>query len=298
MRAGCSVLVRCQGRVRVQLSIAHGLQFREEDRTRLGRVAVHVVILDRVIVAHHRRSPRTLAGVAVSTDHRSKLVEGGKVGTRHAHLQLTCACAKGRVQLYKGERAAEVVTIVVRGVPCIASAMTPSSPRASNASPRKLPPLAADQLFQLKRPGLDRLLRTQLPSPPCKGGLVGPSKAMITGTIGPYTTESRENALQMSGEELSAWAGEGAVKAAQLKKLTLASDIFHVEATEARIAAANRKANRNAARTVAARERKQERTSAAIDVRVRQGMPQYEKRRWRPSGIPQKSGQTPVSTPR
>ena len=108
MRAGCSVLVRCQGRVRVQLSIAHGLQFREEDRTRLGRVAVHVVILDRVIVAHHRRSPRTLAGVAVSTDHRSKLVEGGKVGTRqpskrtcnlHVHvLKVACSCTKANVR--------------------------------------------------------------------------------------------------------------------------------------------------------------------------------------------------------
>tara|TARA_B100000767_G_C19520565_1_gene432300 strand:+ start:206 stop:589 length:384 start_codon:yes stop_codon:yes gene_type:complete len=127
---------------------------------------------------------------------------------------------------------------------------------------------------------------------------MGPSKAMITGTIGPYTTEQRENALLLSGQEIAAWAEEQHVEAARLKKLTLASDIFHVEATASRIATANRKANRNAARTVAARERQQERTSAAINVRVRQGMPQYEKRRWRPSGVSQKSGQTPVSTPR
>jgi hypothetical protein len=121
---------------------------------------------------------------------------------------------------------------------------------------------------------------------------------MITGTIGPYTTEQRENALQLTGGEISAWAEVGQVEAARLKKLTLASDIFHVEATAARIATANRKAIRNAARTVAARERQQERTSAAINIRVRQGMPQYEKKRWRPSGIPQKSGQSPVSSPR
>ena len=175
--------------------------------------------------------------------------------------------------------------------------MTPTSPRASNASPRRLPSLPADQIqrerqaFHLKRPGLDRLLRSQLPSPPCKGGLMGPSKAMITGTIGPYTTEQRENALLLSGEEIAAWAEVQNVQAARNKKLTLVSDIFHVEATAARIATANRKAHRNAARTVAARERQQDRTSAALDIRVRQGMPQYEKRRWRPTvsaseGIP------------
>ena len=182
--------------------------------------------------------------------------------------------------------------------------MTPTSPRAPNASPRRLPSLPAAQIererkaFELKRPGMDRVLRLQLPSPPCKGGLVGPSRAAITGTIGPYTTEQRENALQLTGGEIAAWAEVGAVEAARLKKLTLASDIFHVEATAARIAAANRKAIRNAARTVAARERQQERTSAAINIRVRQGMPQYEKKRWRPSGIPQKTGQSPVSSPR
>tara|TARA_B100000795_G_scaffold230326_1_gene187736 strand:- start:2982 stop:3371 length:390 start_codon:yes stop_codon:yes gene_type:complete len=114
---------------------------------------------------------------------------------------------------------------------------------------------------------------------------------MITGTIGPYTTEQRENALLLSGEEIAAWAEVQNVQAARNKKLTLVSDIFHVEATAARIATANRKAHRNAARTVAARERQQDRTSAALDIRVRQGMPQYEKRRWRPTvsaseGIP------------
>ena len=202
-------------------------------------------------------------------------------------------------------RPSQSVTIVVRGVVrSWPQPMTPTSPRAPNASPRRLPSLPAAQIererkaFELKRPGMDRGLRLLLPSPPCKGGLVGPSRAAITGTIGPYTTEQRENALQLTGDEIAAWAEVGAVEAARLKKLTLASDIFHVEATAARIAAANRKAVRNAARTVVARERQQERTSAAINIRVRQGMPQYEKKRWRPSGIPQKTGQSPVSSPR
>lgn len=174
----------------------------------------------------------------------------------------------------------------------------------SNASPRRLPPLPAEQAererqaFHLKRPGLDRLLRSQLPSPPCKGGLMGPSKAMITGTVGPLTTESRENALQMSSAEVYAWALENHNHAARNKSLTLQSDIFHVEATSARIASTNARANRNAERTMAARQRAKERSSAALDVRVRQGITHYQARRWRPSGVMQSTGQTPVSTPR
>ena len=119
---------------------------------------------------------------------------------------------------------------------------------------------------------------------------MGPSKAMIAGIVGPPTTEQRENGLQLTNDEMHAQKLETHVEAARLKKLTLQSDIFHVEAPAARMAGLAARAHRRAEKTLADRQRQQERSFAALDTFLRRGTPNYQTRRWTPAGVPRPTG--------
>ena len=152
--------------------------------------------------------------------------------------------------------------------------MAQASPRLikSTASPRRLPPLQLErETAALLRPGLDRTLRSQFADQLKATGL-SPSRAMITSTIGPLTSEQRENNLQLTPTEIAAQAHASHTAALKLKVLTRQSDIFHVEATAANKAAIAARANKRAQKELEGRQRARDRSMAALDAKFRRGL--------------------------
>ena len=156
--------------------------------------------------------------------------------------------------------------------------MSQASPRLlTNASPRRLPPLPADQIERESaaclRPGLDRAIRSEFVEALQLGTTqLGPSLAKVTGTLGRYTSEQRENTLLLAEDEVMLLARERKLEALRLKARTRHSDIFHVEAQRARASEAAARAARLTQKAAAERQRKRERSRANLDVLLRRGM--------------------------
>ena len=74
--------------------------------------------------------------------------------------------------------------------------------------------------------------------PPPGGRMLGPSLSKLAATVGPYTSEQRENAVHIESTARYTLANEAAHEALRLKARTRTSDVFFVEAAEAREAAA------------------------------------------------------------
>ena len=146
-----------------------------------------------------------------------------------------------------------------------------SSPRLvkPKASPRRLPPLIPAAQIEREtadclRLGLDRSLRKQFVPPP-GGRMLGPSLSKLAATVGPYTSEQRENAVHIESTARYTLANEAAHEALRLKARTRTSDVFFVEAAEAREAAVAARAAKMLALDSARKEKAREGTRAALD---------------------------------
>ena len=146
-----------------------------------------------------------------------------------------------------------------------------SSPRLvkPKASPRLPPLIPAAQIERetadCLRPGLDRSLRKQFVPPP-GGRMLGPSLCKLAATVGPYTSEQRENAVEIEGALLYTLANEAANKALRLKAQTRTSDVFFVEAAQAREAAVAARAAKVLALDSARKEKARESSRLALDA--------------------------------
>ena len=93
---------------------------------------------------------------------------------------------------------------------------------------------------------------------------LGPSMALRASTLGPLTSEYRENELHITGAQRQALVQAQHATAKQLKERGLGTDVFFVEASEAREAAFAARAAAKAASLAASEQTARARREAAL----------------------------------